>query len=59
MNGPLMFVHTSTDFFSAKGQECLSDNVITIGYCFLSSMPDDKEEKQEFLFKLMEGKECK
>lgn len=48
-----------TDFFSAKGQECLSDNVITIGYCFLSALPDDEGEKQNFLFKLIEGKECK
>lgn len=48
-----------TDFFSTKGQECLSDNVITIGFCFLSVLPDSMEEKQHFMFKLIEGKECK
>lgn len=51
------FLHT--DFFSQKGQECLIDNVITIGYCYLSAMPDSIHEKQEMLFNLMEGKECK
>lgn len=37
----------------------MSDNVLTIGYCFLSAFPDDDEETQEFVFKLMGGKECK
>ncbi|CAG9809033.1 unnamed protein product [Chironomus riparius] len=46
------------NFFSQKGQECMIDNVITIGYCYLSAMPDNVHEKQEMLFNLMEGKEC-
>ncbi|CRL05007.1 CLUMA_CG017998, isoform A [Clunio marinus] len=49
-------------FFSAKGQECLSDNVITIGFCFLSAMPESEEEKQELLLRdhsSEKGDECK
>lgn len=48
-----------TDLFSKQGQECLVDNVISIGYCFLQQIPDEVREKQEMLFKLIDGKECK
>lgn len=47
------------DFFSTKGQECLVDNVITVGFCFLQAIPEDIQAKQELLFKLIDGKECK
>lgn len=47
------------DFFSTKGQECLVDNVITVGFCFLQAIPEDLQAKQELLFKLIDGKECK
>jgi hypothetical protein len=35
------------------------DNVITIGWCYLSAMPEDANEKQALLFDLIEGRECK
>jgi hypothetical protein len=47
------------DLFSKQGQECLVDNVISIGFCFLQAIPEDLREKQEMLFKLIDGKECK
>lgn len=55
----LKLYHKFADLFSKQGQECLVDNVISIGFCFLQAIPENVREKQEMLFKLIDGKECK